>query len=662
MTPTDPPSPAPSAPPVDVDGPTWTPDRHPAAAAPPPVTGAPFVDPSPVGASDPPRGERLDARGRYRVRELLGEGGMGRVSLVDDRHIGRKVAAKELHADAAARDESVQRFLREARIQGQLEHPSIVPVYDIGQDADGNPYFTMRRVQGTTLRDVLEGGAEAAAARGWSRRKLLTAFVSVCLAVHYAHTRGVVHRDLKPTNIMLGEYGEVYVLDWGIARVRGQSDLTLEDLLARSSFGALGTGPQATAVGAVLGTPAYMSPEQLRADHAALDGRSDVYALGMILYELCAARPFHAGKSLGAIASETLLGVRAVPSEAAPDTPPELDALVQRCTALAPADRFATAGELARAVESYLDGDRDLERRRDLAAAAAREARAAAERAFEATGTEEEALRKDALRAVVRSLALDPEQRDARSTFVRLLVEAPKDPPAAVRDDMAAWAAETRREGLRFGIWGLLAWCAAIPAALALGVRNAPAAVAAATTVVVFTLAMGWMFRAREERAARVRAPRRPRPDVPRAGGAGPAQGGGGPHDGGGDHEPVGVAGALRAGARGGDGGPHDDGVVLRGARAQGAARARRGDHRGALRGGGGGAGAAVVRHRGGAPRALRAGVRAPPAAHALGARLHERGVHHRAAAPGGQDARPVARAPAALRDAGVAPAADRRG
>ncbi len=448
----------------------------------------------------------LDAKERYRVRDLLGEGGMGQVRLVDDRHIGREVAVKTLHTDVAASEHGMQRFLREARVQGQLEHPSIVPVYDLGEDVEGQPFFTMRRLQGTTLKEVLERAADGAtddAPRSpWSRRKLLTAFVSVCMAVHYAHTRGVIHRDLKPTNIMLGEFGEVYVLDWGVARVAGQPDVEPDAAAVTPSSppGVNDSGPHATATGALLGTPAYMSPEQLRGEHHTLDGRSDVYALGMILYELCAGRPYHVGKGFLAIASETLMGVRAVPSEAAADVPPELDALVQRCTALDPAERFATVGELARAVEAHLDGDRDLQRRRALASEHAQRAVDATERSVGATGHGYESLRREAMREVVQSLALDPEQRDARRTFVRLLVEAPAEPPPSVREDMQEYAMTTRREGLRFGVVGLVTWCAAIPAAFWLGVRDLAAAALASFSVVAFTLAMLWMFRAKTQR------------------------------------------------------------------------------------------------------------------------------------------------------------------
>ena len=158
---------------------------------------------------------------RYGAAEALAAGGMGEVAVLGDRWIGREVAKKSMRPEIAGSSNALARFLREIRVQGQLEHPSIVPVYDVGRTDGGELYFTMRRIQGMTLADVLDGitrGDEQLTAR-FSRRKLLTAFSSVCMTVHYAHSRGVVHRDLKPSNIMLGAYGEVYVLDWGIAKL-----------------------------------------------------------------------------------------------------------------------------------------------------------------------------------------------------------------------------------------------------------------------------------------------------------------------------------------------------------------------------------------------------------------------------------------------------------
>jgi serine/threonine-protein kinase len=172
----------------------------------------PFDGPLALGASDPRR---------YELRDRLGEGGMGTVDLCRDRVIGRDVALKRLHVQGsgAAPSAATARFLREARVQGQLEHPAIVPVHDLGVTPDGRPYFTMKRVRGDTLDELLArlAAGDPDTARRFGQRRLLAAFSTVCLAVDFAHSRGVLHRDLKPANVMLGEFGEVNVLDWGLA-------------------------------------------------------------------------------------------------------------------------------------------------------------------------------------------------------------------------------------------------------------------------------------------------------------------------------------------------------------------------------------------------------------------------------------------------------------
>ncbi|MCZ7681650.1 MAG: serine/threonine protein kinase [Sandaracinaceae bacterium] len=172
------------------------------------------VDAGPVSLSELGRGAR------YVRGAVIGAGGMGEVRLDRDRRIGREVAVKRLHAALGGREDTQARFLREARVQGQLEHPAIVPVYDLGAGEDGELYFTMKRVRGRTLADILADLAhgDAEAKKRFGRRRLLSAFSQVCLAIDYAHARGVMHRDLKPGNVMLGDWGEVYVLDWGSRR------------------------------------------------------------------------------------------------------------------------------------------------------------------------------------------------------------------------------------------------------------------------------------------------------------------------------------------------------------------------------------------------------------------------------------------------------------
>ncbi|MGE5186546.1 MAG: serine/threonine-protein kinase, partial [Acidobacteriota bacterium] len=224
---------------------------------------------------------------RYRLEGVIGRGGMGEVVAARDEQIGRSVAIKRRRVQGAA-PEVIARFLREARIQGRLDHPAIVPVHEL-HDAGGEPFFVMKQLAGKTLADVI---AER------PRSVLLRAFVDVCLAIEFAHTRGVVHRDLKPANIMVGDFGEVYVLDWGIARVAG-------DDAGRGSFADIDTiEGGATAAGQLLGTPGYMSPEQIRGED--VDARSDVYALGCVLFEALVGRPPFVGDSWMAIIGQHL--------------------------------------------------------------------------------------------------------------------------------------------------------------------------------------------------------------------------------------------------------------------------------------------------------------------------------------------------------------------
>jgi serine/threonine-protein kinase len=362
---------------------------------------------------------------------------MGAVRLFKDRRIGREVAMKAIHPGHGSRSDLRMRFVREARVQGQLEHPSIVPVYDLSLRPEP-AFFTMKRVRGVTLEQVIVGVRVGVAERlaRFSRRRLLTAFDSVCLAVDFAHVHGVVHRDLKPANIMLGHFGEVYVLDWGIARVGAAEDpADGAPQAAGASFAIdiVGDGNAKTEVGALMGTLGYMAPEQIRGE--TIDARADVYALGAILFELLALVPLHAGPSATAIVSSTLTGSDARPSVRTPerDVPPELEAICVRATSLAPADRYPSARELHDAVEQFLDGDRDLEVRAKMATGHARAAAEAADRSTAATGKAAEAERSKALREVGRALALDPTNADALRTTLALRMQPHRELPEEAR-------------------------------------------------------------------------------------------------------------------------------------------------------------------------------------------------------------------------------------
>ncbi|MEO8553453.1 MAG: serine/threonine-protein kinase, partial [Kofleriaceae bacterium] len=290
----------------------------------------------------------------YQVGELIGRGGMGEVVVAQDQRIGREVAVKRIRAKSPTHD-AVDRFLREARIQARLDHPAIVPVYELGTDTDGLPYFTMKRLTGVTLTKHIADGTPI--------KRQLRALVDVCLAIQLAHTRGVVHRDLKPSNIMLGDYGEVYVLDWGVARVI--ADQTRATHPMHAITGRDDAIEDGTTSGAILGTPGYMPPEQIRGSEVGIS--ADVYALGAILFEILAGEPLHP-RGEAALAT-TLTHPQEAPARRVTDRtiPPELDGVCFDALAEAP-DARPTARELADRIQAYLDGDRDVERRRILAA------------------------------------------------------------------------------------------------------------------------------------------------------------------------------------------------------------------------------------------------------------------------------------------------------
>ncbi|APR83852.1 Serine/threonine protein kinase PrkC, regulator of stationary phase [Minicystis rosea] len=429
---------------------------------------------------------------RYEARDVLGVGGMGEVKLCKDRLIGREVALKVMRAGTGSMDDARDRFVREARVQGLLEHPAIVPVYDLGVDPEGGVFFTMKRVRGRTLDAVIDAlaGGDREAIRKYSRRKLLTAFGSVCLAVDFAHARGVLHRDLKPSNIILGDFGEVYVLDWGLAKLAGSADDPHGGEIDLTH-----DGTARTMLGSLIGTPGYMAPEQARGEIDRVDARADVYALGTILFEILAQEPLHPLTSVDAALASTLKGADARPSaRTLGEYPPELEAMCVRATALDPAARYASARELSNAIERFLDGDRNVELRRDLAAAHVASARAALARAASGGPAAREA-RTEALRDVGSALALDPRNAEALSTMARLLTEVPDEVPPEAEAELEAAAARTRRQAARSGALRFMFWSALIPVAVWMGIRNGPVAAAVIASVVVSSVFSYWLSR-----------------------------------------------------------------------------------------------------------------------------------------------------------------------
>jgi eukaryotic-like serine/threonine-protein kinase len=417
---------------------------------------------------------------RYELRARLGEGGMGEVRLYRDRRIGREVAMKVVREGRDVQSDVVARFEREARVQGQLEHPSIVPVYDLGVAGDGSSYFTMKRVRGRTLEEAIHEGEHDA----FTARRLLAAFGQVCQAIAFAHARGVLHRDLKPANVMLGEYGEVYVLDWGLAKLigGGADDVPISQRKFRDSADELieasALSPSAATVhGSVLGTPGYMAPEQVRGETDRLDSRTDVYALGAMLFELLALEPLHRRGTPIAVMNATLAGVDARPSARAPqrNVAPELDAIVVRACSVHPEDRYSSAGAMWRDLERFLAGDRDLERRRELAAEHAERARVARSNHSH----------DHAIAEASRALALDPDNEAARAAVLEILLSPPTSVPESARAEYEASLRRTRLRGKRLTAWAYLAWFIVTPVLLAMGIRAWGAWAASSAAILV---------------------------------------------------------------------------------------------------------------------------------------------------------------------------------
>lgn len=304
--------------------------------------------------------EALDGGPRYTRKSLHASGGMGAVWLARDSQIGRDVALKELRAENRNSTTIPARFLREARITGQLEHPGVVPVYELGCDpATGQPFYTMRFFRGSTLSqaaDAFHEHRKNGSEDPLEFVELLSAFVSVCNTIAYAHSHGIVHRDLKGENVVLGNFGEVILLDWGLAKRLHSNE---DDDTTDGDFELNGIASK-TVMGQVMGTPAYMAPEQAQGRLDMVGPWTDIFGLGAILYEILTGGPPFVGKTTVEVLQRASHAEVVPPRIHWSDVPQALEAACLKAMSDAPADRYTSAAEFAREIQGWQDRQRRL--------------------------------------------------------------------------------------------------------------------------------------------------------------------------------------------------------------------------------------------------------------------------------------------------------------
>jgi serine/threonine-protein kinase len=300
----------------------------------------------------PPAGQR------FHVLRPHARGGLGEVFVAEDRELHREVALKEIQGRYAHDPASRARFLFEAQVTGRLEHPGVVPVYGLGTHPDGRHYYAMRFIRGDSLLEAIHGFHEADAPgrdpgeRALALRGLLRRFIDVCNAVAYAHSRGVLHRDIKPANVLLGPFGETLLVDWGLARPTGQP--TGEAGASKALLRQATDGEVLTQVGAAVGTPGFMSPEQAAGWLGGQGPATDVYGLGATLYCLLTGRPAFTGPDVEAALRDVQRGDFPPPRRVKPAVPAALEAVCLKAMARQPEGRYPSAQALADDVERWV--------------------------------------------------------------------------------------------------------------------------------------------------------------------------------------------------------------------------------------------------------------------------------------------------------------------